>query len=335
MLVRMTVIAGIVGLCSFLSFGATYSVEVLPTPQNSPSLMVTGMNDSGWVTGFYQDGNYFKSVVWNNEQWDTIPGFSAKNIFTYGINNAGTVTGQSDMPTFFFKGFSFQNGILTNETPDNRIGAVYGINDAGVLCGFAYFNGVGIRAFTKDATGFQMLGTLGGTSSFGTAISSNNIVVGRSAIVTGATEAFICDTGMVSIAPPGANWSGADAVNDFGFAVGSYRTEQGNRGFYYNGYESFDVGMPAGAQDLWMRDINNDGTAVGYAYIEENQGVAVKFEFGSLIDLSTLIDQSNPIQLAAAMAINNRGWIAVLASFDGINGVTAILKPLPPEEITR
>jgi probable HAF family extracellular repeat protein len=331
--IRAWIAAGIVGWCFSSSYCVSYSVEVLPPFGSSASLVVTGMNDSGWVTGYYDDGQYFKSLLWNGQEWLPIPGFSSKSTFAQGINNAGIVVGQSDLPTQLCHGFWFQNGIFSDVTPANRMGSAYGINDSGVICGFAYFNGIGTRAFVRSQGNIQYLGTLGGTSSMGYDINNSGLVIGMSSNASRVTEAFLKDaSGMISIAPPGATWSSSQAINNPGSVVGNFKTAQGkNHGFFFNGTQSFDVGLISGMQELWLRDINNSGTAVGYGYIDDTHFVAVKFENGVLTDLSTEIDPSSPVQLGAAFAANNRGWIAALGSLDGINGVTVILKPIPIE----
>lgn len=325
---RAAIVAAI-ALWSPLSHGVTYSVEVLPSPGAAQSLTVTGINDSGWLVGYAMEGQYFKSVLWNGHAWIAIPGLSQKSTFANAINSAGTVVGQSDLPTVFGHGFSYQDGVLTDITPTNRLGQAAGINSAGAICGYAYFSGMGTRAFVRSQSGLQPLGTLGGTSSIGTDINSANQVVGMSTTSNGVTTAFLYTGGaMISIAPSGATWSRAEAINDSGWAVGSFRIGQGNRAFIYDGSPSRDVGLLSGTSELWLRDINNSGTAVGYAAIDASHVVAVKFQGGVLVDLATQIDPSTGLQLGAAMAINNLGWIAVLASQDGVTGVTAILRPL-------
>lgn len=95
---------------------------------------------------------------------------------------------------------------------------------------------------------------------------------------------------MISISPSGATWSRAEAINDSGWAVGSFRIGQGNRAFIYDGAPSRDVGLLPGTSELWLRDINNSGTAVGYAPIDASHAVAVKYQGGVLVDLATHTD---------------------------------------------
>jgi uncharacterized membrane protein len=333
---KARIVAGIVCWCSLVAYSAPYSVEVLPSHGSTESLVITGINDSGWVVGYYPEGQNFRSVMWNTQQWQSLPGFSTKSTFAYAINNAGIVTGQSDLPTQFWHGFSFQTGIVTDVTPANRMGSAWGINDSGVICGYAYFNGIGTRAFIRSQGIIQYLGTLGGTSSMGRGINSSNRIVGMSSTAARVTEAFLnSGSSMVSIAPPGATWSCAEAINDLGWATGNFRNAQGNRGFVYDGVQSYDVGMISGTKELWLKDINNNGTAVGYGYIDDTHFVAVKFENGVLIDLSKELDQSSPVQLAAAFVINNRGWIAALGTIDGVHGVTVILKSIPADGMAQ
>lgn len=328
---RGHIIATLAVGCFLSMSNAHYTVEVLPSYGGEEAVIITDMNDSGWITGYYPDGQYFRSVVWNTSEWIPVEGLSSKSTFVNAVNNAGTAVGQSDLPTVLFHGITLEDGVVSDVTPANRAGSMYDINDSGTICGYAYVNGIGTRACTGTPQGLQYLATLGGNMSMGRAISNSNVIVGMSSTVVGHTEAFInVGSTMTSIAPQDALWSSAEAVNDLGWAVGMYRTLQGFRGFYFDGSESFDVGMPAGGQELWLTDINNAGTAVGYCGINDTTAIAVKYECGNLVDVSTLVDTSSGIQLGAAFAVNNQGWIAVLASLDGIHGVTAILKPVEP-----
>jgi probable HAF family extracellular repeat protein len=74
------------------------------------------------------------------------------------------------------------------------------------------------------------LGTLGGASSFATAINENDIVVGRSAVANGDTHAFVYRswTGMEDLGTLGGNYSDAAAISNSGIAVGTAEASAGD-----------------------------------------------------------------------------------------------------------
>ena len=73
------------------------------------------------------------------------------------------------------------------------------------------------------------LGTLGGTTSYATAINDRGQVVGNSPTIAGVTHAFLYGDGaMTDLGTLGGTTSYATAINDRGQVVGSAETTTGS-----------------------------------------------------------------------------------------------------------
>jgi probable HAF family extracellular repeat protein len=194
----------------------------------------------------------------------------------FGLNNAGQVAG-----TAYNGGRSLayvsQNGTATSLHPaDPRFSSSEGrgINESGAVVGqLSYQNGP-TRAAVFTNGGVQMLGTLGGASSFGNAINASGQVAGQSDTSSGSRHGFVTDANgnLVDIGPlNGGGSSSADAINDFGAvtgyaeinALGDYRAY-----IYANGTMQ-TLGTLGGNYSQGYA-INNAGMVAGYSYLADN-----------------------------------------------------------------
>lgn len=185
------------------------------------------------------------------------------------------------------------------------------------------------------------LGTLGGSASYGAALSDDGYVAGCSLTGTGAVHAFLYHDGtMVDLVPAGeAGDSCALAVNDRGVAAGrsgsgelvvwdggavthlgvkgnvgaingrgeiagSYATGAGDRAFLYRGGALHDLGSLAPGAPSAAFALNDRGDVVG-----QSNGHAFLYREGLMRDLGTLGGASS-----IAKGINDRGEIVGMAS---------------------
>src|SRR5260221_5104116 len=143
------------------------------------------------------------------------------------------------------------------------------------------------------------LGTLGGSISYGAAVSNSGYVAGCAEVSAGVFHAFVYSNGsMRDLDPGGAAGSCANAVNDDGVAAG--RSSSGEAVIW----------TPSGVVDLGVKGsvqgINNAGVAVG-SYAVGTSTHAFIFASGTLTDVS----MGN--SFSTAYAINQRNQAVVAA----------------------
>ncbi len=143
------------------------------------------------------------------------------------------------------------------------------------------------------------LGTLGGSISYGAAVSNGGYVAGCAELSTGVFHAFVYSNGtMRDLDPGGAAGSCAYAVNDDGVAAG--RSASGEAVIWGHG-GTVHLGVPGMANG-----INNAGMAVG-AYTFGSTTHAFVFANGTFNDIAI----GNPASFSSADDVNERGQVVV------------------------
>jgi probable HAF family extracellular repeat protein len=139
------------------------------------------------------------------------------------------------------------------------------------------------------ASGWEDLGTLGGSYSYATAISDSGQVVGYATTTSGETHAFLYDNGsMTDLGTLGGSYSYATDINDLGKVVGYSITTSGDtRAFLYANGSMTDLGTLGGSHSI-ANDINDSGQAVGTSYTTSGDKHAFLYANGSMTDLGTL-----------------------------------------------
>jgi probable HAF family extracellular repeat protein len=242
----------------------------------------------------------------------------------YGINDSGTVVGQSGGGY----AFSYSGGMMT----DLGVGAAYGINNAGTIVGgtdgsilargnaFSYSSGVMNYLGSGSAYGINASGTIVGVTTSGDAFSYSSGVM--TSLFYG-TAYGINDSGTVvgsSGSGPAVSYSGgvinyfgsgsAYGINASGTIVGSASLGDASdsiQAFSYSGDVMTYLGSPglSGA----ARGINSSGTIVG----DNAANHAFVYSDGVMTDLSPYLDSIGLIGVGEANAINDDGDIVGLA----------------------
>ena len=239
-----------------------------------------------------------------------------------GINGIGQVVGYSSLErdSNQSKAFlwSFQTGMIDIGTLGGAYAQAYAINDGGSITGGSQLATMGLNEITHafiynpacmSCGGLTDLGALGGNTSYGMAINSNNHVAGYSTFKANdnRTHAFLHDgTKMIDLKSLGGAGSSdvsvALGVNNVDQVVGYTYLPTPGRG-----------GMPLQqVAFLWRRSWNGSG---------------------QMINLNTLLVSSirQNYLLVSATAINDNGQI-VATAYDLLNGgVRAVLlTPMGP-----
>ena len=201
----------------------------LPTPGLGSS-SGRAINNSGTVAGIYQGPN------------DTNRGFivgacrCAKDLGTLGgnetyvaaINDAGQVTGGSQVPSGGLHAFRYENGVIRDlGTLGGDYSQAFSINASGWTTGNSRTSTGLPHAFVHDGTVMRDLGTLGSGGAEANVINASGQVVGASFTSTGEQHAMTWTEagGMVDLnkvlhnPPPGLLLTNAYTVSDNGSIV--------------------------------------------------------------------------------------------------------------------
>jgi probable HAF family extracellular repeat protein len=227
------------------------------------------------------------------------------------------------------------------------------LNNLGQVVGWMTV-GADAHAFVSTGTAPTDLGTLGGGSSYATAINDHGQIVGNSYVSGGdAYRGFIVDGGGMS-ALPGPDYLKANAINNAGTVAGemTVSTPDGDRAhaYTYSAGTFTDLGTLSASYGSRATAINNAGDVVGAGEVDGPIYYPTDpflYSKGKMIDLGNL----DPDRIySGANAINDRGQIVGYAglnynlSYDGDyfaytaflyeNGVMKNLGGLAPQAVS-
>jgi probable HAF family extracellular repeat protein len=173
------------------------------------------------------------------------------------------------------------------------------------------------------------LGTLGGTSSFASAVNASGQVAGGSYTAAGDQHAFLWQNGnMTDLGTLGGSFSAAADINTGGQIVGGSRTTAGstvNHAYVWtptiaNGTSGSmtDLGTLGGASSV-AQAINNHGAIVGASYTAGGAYHPFVWENGVMYDLDTLLPANSGWATEFyGLDINDNGQIAGTGLFNGV-----------------
>jgi PEP-CTERM motif len=132
--------------------------SLLPVNDNSQA---TGVNDGGWIVGFYQEGANFTGFLDKSSVISSILFPGSVSTQALGINDSGEIVGTYTLADGDIFGFLDKNGAYSTIDPFGSTNVVAnGINDQGVIVGFyqdANGNTIGFAAVPEPST-WAMLG---------------------------------------------------------------------------------------------------------------------------------------------------------------------------------
>ncbi|GET40292.1 hypothetical protein MiSe_51010 [Microseira wollei NIES-4236] len=185
------------------------------------------------------------------------------------------------------------------------------------------------RAFLwEKSSGMSDLGTLGGNSSYATAINDYGQVIGSSVIADGQTRAFLWEksSGMSDLGTLGGNSSYATAINNYGQVIGISSIADGQRlAFLWDknsgminlgALEGFDSNGDIIKFSV-ATGINNYGQVIGSSLIAGGRIRPFFWDKSSGISLLNDLVSAPGWILDSALDINNAGQIVGYGSYNG------------------
>jgi probable HAF family extracellular repeat protein len=272
----------------FIDSSGTYSqvsdpLAVQTSPFNYGGTIVTGINDSGQVVGYYQGAeSSWNGFIDSNGSYTTFNDpLAPQSTQGLGINNSGEVVGVVYVGNNDTEGFIYSDGNFTN-LQDQNASPNYGtyafaINNSGQVLGdyydanddvhgFIYSNGT----FTDitDPLAAEVASGGGTSGTHAEAINNSGQVVGYYVDASGAVHGFLYSGGSyTTLDDPSGVDTVVEGINDAGEIVGYYWNSSGNSQIftYSNGIytDLNDSSNNGGVQSV---TINDAGEVVGTYY---------------------------------------------------------------------
>lgn len=213
-----------------------------------------------------------RAVLWENGVIIDLGSLSTLNqpglesVVARAINNRGRIVGDSSLPDGgCCHAFLWQRGFMTDLDPLGHISTATEINDRGQVIGWTWSPTCEcqMRAFFWEHGVIADLGTLGGSSSFVSALNNSGHVVGASHTGTGQSHAFLWQDGNMTPLPTlGGFSSNAVAINSRTVIAGWSRTPSGD--FHAVVWrDSVIIDLTEEATLAFANSINQRGQAVG------------------------------------------------------------------------
>jgi len=297
----LTLLALVVLLASANQANATaYELTILG--MSGVDSAAYAINNSGQVAGM----NNYRATVWN--------GTTATDLgsgYVFAISNNGQMVGQSNGYATLWNGTSTTNLGVAYATAINNTGQVSGWSSAPDF-GNAYYSVHTVHATIWNGTTATDLGTLGGMSSYATAINDKGQVAGWSYLTGNGTT--LTDLGTL-----GGATSEANAMNNDGQVAGKSFIvgDRAEHATLWSGTTATDLGT-LGGDFSEAKAINNVGQMAGKSLIAGNGNWHAALWNGTTItDLNSFLDVSVVNAgwvLNEAYKINDNGWIVGNAS---------------------
>lgn len=299
-----------------------YAVTDLGT-LGGPASCASAINAAGVVVGKAQtrDGAWRATVWAEGETVDLgrLPGTTESE--ACGINSEGQVVGMCfGGVRRAYRPFLWQDGEMVDLGDLGGSASASAINDLGQVVGGS-FTGPNRStaehhaALWVDNGAIADLGTLpGGRESHAWGINDAGLAVGVAQTPDGTDRAVLWRDGeIIDLGALGGADSRATAVGESGMIVGTARTRDGAlHAFMWLDGTMTDLGAPERARRSRACGVNASGQVVGVVTVRSSGREvhrALTWRDAALLDLNTLIDDTQDWKLTEARGINDRGQI--------------------------
>jgi len=327
--------------------GVVTDLGTLPGDDNCS--VATSSNVRGEIVGLSENGvidpvtsiTEFRAVLWKHDEIEDLGTLGGIASSASQINDRNQVTGSAynAIPDPFtplgtqIRAFLWEDGHMrdlgTLGGPD-VIGSF--INESGQIAGLSLINSIpnpstGIPTqdpFLWENGEMIDIGTLGGVAGGPSALNNRGQVVGQSSDAADPAACFVNDTENchpflwddgrltdLNTHTIGGNPLTARAINDAGEIVGAACFPSvGCSAYLWRDGVATDLGALPGDCFSEAFAINARAQVVGQSFSCSGFGRLFLWENGSMIDLNSFVPPGSGLQLAEAIAINDRGEIA-------------------------
>jgi probable HAF family extracellular repeat protein len=302
-------------LASLLLFAATAFGDPIYTIADLGGLggsTATGyaVNGSGTVAGWGQaSSGGQQAFVSTTGGLQALPLGSGTESYAYGINDAGTVVGNT-----YIDGNS--HGTIWTGSGATDLGAntyATAINESGEVAGG---NGSAFVVVNGQLEDLAMPSGMNWSAAYG--INAAGTVVGDGQQSNGTFRGVIwnADGNVTTLGTLGGSSSQATDVNDSGEVVGFASLKNGyQHAFSVISGTMLDLGTLGGSS--YAYGINDSGEIVGYSYLADGDQHAFLYDDGTMLDLNSLLPANSGWVVEEAFGINASGQITGMGLYDG------------------
>ena len=216
----------------------TYNYTQIDVPGASFTVAV-GINNSGQVTGFYQDGSGQHGFVLSDGVYSPVNYPGAFSTDAFGISNNVNVTGEYDCcgatyPAFLLSGGTFTT--INDPRGPNYELVGFGVNNSGQVVGSTNPPGQYGRGFLFSGGAVTFIDYPGAITTQPFGINDKGQVVGHYADGMGTLHGFLLSGGVfTTIDYPGPGYSAASGINNSSQIVGVWIDRAVQHGYLLSG----------------------------------------------------------------------------------------------------
>ena len=255
--------------------------------------LALSVNSAGQIFGTEFIGGQAYATLWQN---GTAQAVGAAGSYGTAINDAGQMAGMNS------QGHAFITTDGVEQDLDGTWSAAYGINNGGQAAGYTETTAGIFRGFVwSPATGYIVLGTLGGKSSYAMAINDTGQIAGSAQLPSGYLHAFLENNGTLQdLGTLGGASSYGYGINNAGDVVGYAALSSGDsHAFLFERGLMLDLNSLIDPSSGWVLTeayaINGSGQIVGSGMLNGTQhAFRLDDQSGSVGDSSTGISSSVP-----------------------------------------